>query len=115
VYNVYITTKKENVRMEKLRRKVYNFLSEYRHFRDIGFMPWLEMQIAITARENYEFQHHDEIVAESYKNMNWFVKLCALFVWGKEYVIEDLDACVRDITQDYAEDYEQRKFENYWG
>lgn len=101
--------------MKKVRRNLNNFIKEIKHIRRIGFKSWLEYQIDITARENYEFQHHDEIVAESYKNMNWFVKLCALFVWGKEYVIEDLDACVRDITQDYAEDYEQRKFENYWG
>ena len=101
--------------MKKVKRKLNNFMKEIKSIKRIGFKSWLEHQIDITARENYEFQHHDEIVAESYKNMNWFVKLCSIIVWGKEYLIEDLDACVRNITQDYAEDYEQRKFENYWG
>ena len=85
--------------MEKLRRKVYDILREYRHMKEIGYMPYLEMAVHTTALENYMHEEHNQNVSEAYNRMSWFVKIPLLIVWGKKYLLEDLDCCVREITE----------------
>lgn len=101
--------------MEKLRRKVYDILREYRHMREVGYMPYLEMAVHTTALENFNDEYPDLTAPQAYRNMSWFIKLPLLIMWGKNYLLNDLDDCMQEILQDKAEDYAQRKAERFYG
>jgi len=76
---------------------------------------WAEELIDDHTSNYYEGEDHYEICDNIERSIPFYKKAIMLICFGRDWLDQTIDECVREATHNHWEDYQQRKIETYWG